>query len=60
MQGACKILVRIELAVAIATSEESTNTRKAGGLDFRPKSGKTKARRALIVAVVTGCIAPGL
>ncbi|MGD2011147.1 MAG: hypothetical protein PVI69_09840 [Desulfobacterales bacterium] len=39
---------------------ESTTTRIAGGFDFRPWAGKTLHVSALIVAVVTGCRAPGL
>jgi hypothetical protein len=41
---------------------ESTTTRKAGGLDFLAlmDGGRQKHVSALIVAVVTGCLAPGL
>lgn len=39
---------------------KSTATRRAGGLDFRPQAGKTKARQCFIVALVTGCFTPGL
>ena len=34
---------------------ESTTTRKAGGLDFRAKAGKTKARQCFIVVVKKTC-----
>ena len=46
----------------ILNNIESTTTRKAGGLDFPVPMGGERQKHvcALIVAVVTGCIAPGL
>ena len=46
--------------IAACQDQESTTTRKAGGLDFpAPMSGeRQKHFCALIVAVVTGCIVP--
>jgi hypothetical protein len=43
-------------------SPESTTTRKAGGLDFPALMGAEKQKHvsALIVAVVAGCLPPGL
>ena len=42
-------------------NDESTTSRKAGGLDFTAISGKRQGREVpLIVAGETGCFAPGL
>lgn len=40
--------------------EESTATRKAGGVNFRPSAEKAKSLQCFYVELATRCKAPGL